>query len=202
MQIKNICLGLTLITFLAGCSNRNEESDPLVRDVLAENLDSTVKPGSDFFLYANGGWIKKNPIPADQSSWGIGHLVIEENLKRLRDISEKAAATNAAKGSAEQKIGDFWATAMDSAAIEKAGLRPIQSMLDKVDAISDTRSLVNTVAELKKAGSLPLLGRLIHQDDKNSGMMAYKWYRAVLACPEGKFNSRMKLPDQFPGWKF
>lgn len=187
MQIKNICLGLALITILAGCSNRNEESAPLARDVLAENLDSTVKPGSDFFLYANGGWIKKNPIPADQSSWGIGHLVIEENLKRLRDISEKAAATNAAKGSAEQKIGDFWATAMDSAAIEKAGLRPIQSMLDKVDAISDTRSLVNTVAELKKAGSSTLFGDYITQDDKNSEVMAYKLVQGGIGLPEREY---------------
>lgn len=50
-----------------------------------------MNPGTDFFQYANGGWIKKNPIPADQSSWGIGNLVIEENIKRLREISESAA---------------------------------------------------------------------------------------------------------------
>ena len=86
-------------------------------DILAANLDSTVKPGDDFFDYANGGWIKRNPIPGEQSSWGIGNLVIEENLKRLREISEKAATSNAAKGSGDQKIGDFWSMAMDSAKV-------------------------------------------------------------------------------------
>ena len=107
-------------SFLA-CVNEPKKDSVAKADVLAINIDSTVSPGADFFDYANGGWIKKNPIPGEQSSWGIGNLVLEENLKRLREISEKAAAGKAAKGSNDQKIGDFWATAMDSAKIEKRG---------------------------------------------------------------------------------
>ena len=96
-------------------SSKKEDSKP---DVLAANLDTTINPADDFFMYANGGWIKKNPIPGDQSSWGIGNLVIEENLKRLREISEKAEKAKAVKGTPEQKIGDIWTTAMDSTKIE------------------------------------------------------------------------------------
>ncbi|MGC4099839.1 hypothetical protein [Ferruginibacter sp.] len=74
-------------TVLYACNNA-DKTTAAKTDILAANLDTTVKPGDDFFDYANGGWIKKNPIPGDLSSWGIGQLVNEENLKRLRELSE------------------------------------------------------------------------------------------------------------------
>jgi putative endopeptidase len=142
--------------------------------VVAVNIDSTVKPGSDFFDYANGGWIKKNPIPGEQSSWGIGNLVIEENLLRLREISEKSAATKADKGSSDQKIGDFWKLAMDTVKLESDGLKPLKPYLDKIDAIADIPSLLATVAEFKKMGSSTLFSDYVGQDAKNSDKMAYQ----------------------------
>ncbi|MEO6611230.1 MAG: M13 family metallopeptidase [Chitinophagaceae bacterium] len=156
-------------------------------DVLAVNIDSTVSPGQDFFEYANGGWISKNPIPGEQSSWGIGNLVIEENLKRLREISEKSAAANAVKGTPEQKIGDFWTMAMDSAKIEEDGLKPLQPWLDKVNAITDLKSLVATVAELKKIGSSTLFSDFVTQDDKNSDVMTYKLWQGGIGLPEREY---------------
>lgn len=156
-------------------------------DVLAANLDTTINPADDFFMYANGGWIKKNPIPGDQSSWGIGNLVVEENLKRLREISEKVQKANAAKGTPEQKIGDFWTTAMDSAKIEADGLKPLQPLLDKVNAITDIKSLVSTVADLKKAGSSTLFSDFVTQDDKNSEIMTYKLWQGGIGLPEREY---------------
>ena len=67
-------IAVCLITVLFSCSTKQEVQKP---DVLAANLDSSVAPGTDFFLYANGGWIKKNPIPGEESNWGIGNLVVE-----------------------------------------------------------------------------------------------------------------------------
>ena len=99
----------------------------------------------------------------------------EENLKRLREISEKAAAANAAKGSTDQKIGDFWTMAMDSAKIEADGLKPIQPLLDKVNAIKDITSLVKAVSDFKKIGSNTLFGDYVAQDDKKSDVMAYEF---------------------------
>jgi putative endopeptidase len=156
-------------------------------DILAANLDSTVKPGDDFFDYANGGWIKRNPIPGEQSSWGIGNLVIEENLKRLREISEKAAASNAAKGSGDQKIGDFWSMAMDSAKIEADGLKPIQPLLDKLNAVTDTKGLINAVSDFKKIGSNTLFGEYVGQDAKKSDVMAYNLFQGGLGLPEREY---------------
>lgn len=182
--MKKILLAITGIAFFISCNNKTDAPKP---DILAANLDSTIKPGEDFFEYANGGWIKKNPIPGEQSSWGIGNLVIEENLKRLREISEKAAAANPAKGSNDQKIGDFWSTAMDSAKIEADGLKPIQPLLDKVNAITDVKSLVNTVSELKKIGSNTLFSDYVYQDAKKSDVMAYNLNQGGLGLPEREY---------------
>ena len=168
--------------------NTADKSTPVAKtDVLASNMDTTVNPGTDFFDYANGGWIKKNPIPAEQSSWGIAYLVIEENLKRLREISEKAAAANGAKGSNDQKIGDFWTTAMDSAKIEADGLKPIQSLLDKVNAITDVKSLLAVVPAFKKIGSSTLFADGISQDAKNSDVMAYQLWQGGLGLQDREY---------------
>lgn len=175
---------LLVFFFLAGC----EQKEKLIKqDVLDVNRDTTIAPAADFFMYANGGWIKKNPIPGDQGSWSIGHLVIEENLNRLRQISEKAASANAAKGTTEQKIGDFWSTAMDSAKIEQQGLKPLQPWLDKISAITDVKSLVATVAELKRIGSSTLFSDYVIQDDKNSEIMTFRLNQGGIGLPEREY---------------
>ena len=153
--MKKIIIAITIVVTIAACTN-NAATNNTKPDILTADMDSTVKPGDDFFDYANGGWIKRNPIPADQSSWGIGNLVIEENLKRLREISEKSAAANAAKGSNNQKIGDFWTMAIDSAKIEADGLKPIQALLDKLNAVTDTKSLIDVIAQFKQLGTSTL----------------------------------------------
>ncbi|MBI5857336.1 MAG: M13 family metallopeptidase [Sphingobacteriales bacterium] len=180
---------ITSVVIILSAASCNSKSDKEAKkqDVLAANMDTTVNPGDDIFQYANGGWIKNNPIPDEQSSWGIANLVIEENLKRLREISEDAAKSNAGKGTDEQKIGDFWSTGMDSARIEADGLKPLQSLLDKVNSISDVKSLLSTVAELKKMGSSTLFADFITQDDKNSDVMAYKLWQGGLGLPEREY---------------
>jgi putative endopeptidase len=170
------------------CKTKQSKKDgATITDVLAANMDTTISPADDFFQYANGGWIKKNPIPGEQSSWGIGNLVVEENLKRLREISESAAKSKADKGSPEQKIGDFWTMAMDSQKIETDGLKPLQPLLDKVNSIKDVKSLVQTVADLKKAGSSTLFSNFVTQDDKNSDVMSYKLWQGGIGLPEREY---------------
>jgi len=180
----NIILYATLTLFIVSCSSKNEKAK---QDILAANLDSAVNPANDFFDYANGGWIKKNPIPAEESGWGIGNLVVDENLKRLREINEQAAKANATAGSSQQKIGDFWTTAMDSDKIESEGIKLLQRYLDKITAISDAKVLENTMAELDKIGVDGPIGFYINQDAKNSEVNALQLLQAGLGLPDREF---------------
>ena len=184
--------GAVITALMVSCNNSpvvhgSKDSISSKKDVLAANLDTTVDPSRDFFLYANGGWIKGNPIPAAYGSWSIANLVVEENLKRLREISEKADSAKAAAGTVQQKIGDFWATGMDSVKIEAQGLKPLQSYLDKINSITDVRSLLATVAELKKIGSHTLFSNYVTQDDKNSEVMSYKLWQGGIGLPEREY---------------
>lgn len=182
--MKRVAFLSFVFSFLISCTEKKEVNKP---DVLAANMDTTVSPATDFFMYANGGWIKKNPIPPAYGSWTIGHLVIEENRNRLREISEKAAKANAATRTAEQKIGDYWATAMDSAKIEEQGLKPLQPYLDKINTITDVKSLVATTAELKRIGSHTLFSDYIGQDDKNSDVIAFRLGQGGIGLPEREY---------------
>ena len=179
-------LPLLAAVLLASCSN-NQKSASAKPDVVAANVDTTVNPSDDFFQYANGGWIKSNPIPEEQSSWGIGNLVIEENLKRLRSISEQAAEKKSANGSADQLIGDFWHTGMDSVQIEKEGLKTLQPYLEKIKQVKDLHSLLAIAAEMKTIGSSTLFGDYVGQDAKNSEVMAYQFYQGGIGLPEREY---------------
>jgi putative endopeptidase len=183
---------VVLVSLIISCNNNSaikgaSDSSLTKKDVLATNMDSTVDPSQDFFMYANGGWIRNNPIPAAYGSWSIGNLVIEENLKRLREISEKADSVKAAAGTAQQKIGDFWATGMDSVRIESQGLIPLQPYFNKINAITDIKSLVATVAELKNIGSYTLFSDYVTQDDKNSEVMSFKLWQGGIGLPEREY---------------
>jgi len=141
----------------------NPTNDPVYK-----NLDKTVKPGDDFFLYANGTWIKNNPIPPAYSSWGIGNVVGEEIKVRLKKITEDAMAANAPKGTATQKIGDFYYSGLDSLTIEKEGVAPLQPMLAMIDGIKDTKGLLHVSSYLSTYGTRSFIGAGVGQDAKNS----------------------------------
>lgn len=179
-----LSFGICLIT---SCNEPKKQGEESKSDILADDLDTTVKPSADFFDYANGGWIKKNPIPSDLAAWGIGNLVIEENLKRLCSIAEKAVASNAAANTPEQKIGDFWSSAMDSTKIESDGLTNIKPYIDKVDAIKDIPTLIATVTEFNKIGSSTLFDSYITQDAKKSDEMAFIFVQGGIGLPEREY---------------
>ncbi len=156
-------------------------------NIFSANIDTLVSPGEDFFLYANGKWIKDNPIPGEESSWGIAYLVINENLQRLRDLSETAAKENAAKGSASQKIGDFWSVAMDSSKIEQQGTKYLEPYFEKINNVSDVKSLINVIGELDRIGVSSLFSTYVSQDDKNSEVMSFRLEQGGIGLPEREY---------------
>ncbi len=177
-----ICAGLCGIVLLQACNQKTaksyEAADPLVK-----NIDTTVRPSDDFFNYANGGWIKKNPIPAAYSGWGIGSEVQEELRLRLRKINEDALKEKAEQGSNSQKIGDFYYTAMDSAKAERESLAPLKAELQRIDAINDINSLLNAFAHFNTIGVTTPVGPYVGQDDKNSEKMMLQLYQTGIGMP-------------------
>src|ERR1700709_134665 len=121
LVVKAIILGTAGTLLFTACKDKTKKYAD--NDVIFKDLDTTVKPGDDFFKYANGGWLKKNPIPAAYPAWGIGNVVNEELRDGLKKINEDALNDKtAAKGSNTQKIGDFYFSGMDTVSIEKQGL--------------------------------------------------------------------------------
>lgn len=181
--MKKIIFFVFICSGFNACKPASDADNKPKQDILASHLDTTVSPATDFFEYANGGWIKQNPIPASESGWGIGNLVQEELYNRLRKINEDAVKENATAGTVRQKIGDFWQSAMDSAALEKEGISPLKNDLDKINSIKNTADLLNEVADLKTKGVRCLFGDYVSQDDKNSEVMAYKLDQGGLGMP-------------------
>ncbi|TGE19696.1 M13 family metallopeptidase [Hymenobacter elongatus] len=175
-------LSAAALLALAGC-NSGASSGGAQPDLLRANLDTTVSPGDDFFQYANGGWLKRHPIPASESSWGIGKEVQNEVYDRLRILNEEAAKANAPAGSSQQKIGDFWASGLDSVAIDRQGLAPLKAELDRIAAIRSVADVQAVVARHKVLGVNSLVGLYVAQDAKNSDKMALHLYQAGLGLP-------------------
>src|SRR5215471_5660467 len=104
-------------------------------------MDTKAPACNDLYQYANGGWLTANPIPAAYPAWGVANVLNEKNRDVVHDILEAAAKnTAAAKGSNEQKVGDYYASCMDEAKVEADGLKPIQAELDRVAKVTDVKS--------------------------------------------------------------
>ncbi|GAB3294498.1 M13 family metallopeptidase [Hymenobacter humi] len=152
--------------------------------VTLANLDRSVAPCDDFFQFANGTWIKNHPIPAAETSWGSFIELRDRNRGVARRILEKAAADRTAKpGSNMQKVGDFYAAAMDSVAVEKAGLKYLQPRLDQINAIQDLAGVHAYLADPKNIGKgWYSLG--VGQDPKNSTQYAVQMRQGGLTLPD------------------
>ncbi len=180
MQRVSHSATILFFALLSACTSQN---DTKKEDFLVKNMDTSVSPGTDFFQYANGGWIKSNTIPASESSWGVGQLVQEDIYLRLKNINEKAAAEKTTVGTISQKVGDFWLSGMDSATAEKQALQPLQTFLKQIQDIPSTNQLMEVVADMHKSGSGVLFSDGVGQDDKNSNVNAYQINQGGLGMP-------------------
>jgi putative endopeptidase len=162
-------------------------STPAQSDFLRANLDTTVNPGDDFFQYANGGWLKRNPIPATEAAWGIGNVVREQLYLNLRQINERAAASSQSPGTDQQKIGDFWATAMDTVKAEQLGIHPLDAELARIDGIRNANDALDVVFAQKPLGVGSLFDFYVYQDEKKSDVMAVHLSQGGLGLPDRDF---------------
>jgi putative endopeptidase len=157
-------------------------------------MDTSVEACDDFYQYANGNWIKNTQIPSDRSRYGTFDIVRERNQNLLRDILETAAKNaKAAPGSNEQLIGDFYASCMDEAAIEAAGLRPLEPLLKQIDNIKDARGLQTVIAALHRQSIPAAFAFGASVDAKNSSLNIASARQGGLSLP----NKDYYLDDKF-----
>jgi len=140
--------------------------------------DTAVTPGTDFFDYANGGWVKTTPIPQDRSSYGMFHVLQDLSLERTRTILDAAAKTP------NDKVGEFYTSFMDQAAVDAKGAGPVKPWLTTLKTIKDKTALATEMAKLQRQGAGGLVGVGVQQDDKDPTVYVVGLGQSGLGLPD------------------
>ena len=150
------------------------------------NMDLGVKPGDNFYQYASGHWLKTNPVPAKETRWGSFNVLRDFNITAVRSIlNETALNKNAAPGSLEKRVGDFYAAGMDSVAIDKLGYTPIKADLQKAAKVKNVQELLDQAASMRTSGiAAPLFGFYVGQDRKNPNNMVPQLSQGGTTLPD------------------
>ncbi len=167
-----------------GCGDKGKEkkAEPALS---AANMDTTVKAGDDFYRFANGNWLKNNPVPAEYSRYGAFEALQEENYIQLKTILADASADkNAAEGSVNQKIRDFYNSGMDTLKIEKAGISPLKADLDMIGAFATPADVQKMVIRQHASGNYPLFYLYSSADEKNSNQVIANTHQGGLGLPD------------------
>jgi putative endopeptidase len=155
------------------------------------SLDPNTSACTDFFQYANGGWMAANPIPGAYPSWGVANVLDEKNRTLLREILDAAAKnTSAPKGSSEQKVGDYYATCMDEAKIETEGLKPLAPEFDLIAKIKNVKTLQEEIEHLHSMGINALFVSGSTQDFKNSAEVTADVDQGGLGLPDRDYYTK------------
>lgn len=172
------CLPVLAIALATMACNGKKETQTGGIDLA--NLDRSVAPGTDFYEFACGGWMKAHPLTDEYGRFGSFDLLAENNREQLKGLISELAAVKAAPGSIGQKIGDLYNMAMDSARLNADGGKPIQPQLDRITAIRDRKELTGLIAEMTREGFGPYFGIYIGADDMNSSMNLVQTYQSGL----------------------
>jgi len=198
--MNKIIVALAAGAFMLGSCQQNKP----IKDMLISDRDTTVNPADDFFAYANGGWIKNDTIPAEETAWGIGNLVNNEIYLRKKDINEKALKENAKTGTSQQ-IGDFWFAGMDTVAIEKRGISDLKNELNKINEIKTPKEVMQQAVRMQTYGVGVLFDEGVSQDLKKSDVYAYYMSQGGLGLPDRDYYFDMdaravKIRNAYPGY--
>ncbi len=173
-----------------------------VKAIDPANFNTSVRPQDDFYEYVNGNWIKNNPIPATETSWGNFNVLNEKSQKALHTICDDAAAnTKAIAGSNDQKIGDFYASGMDSSAIETAKFSFIQPMLDRINLIQTPSEITLMLATLHKVQTPVGFGFYVMADLKDSKVNMPYIFQSGTGLPEKNYYVSEDLKQFREGYK-
>jgi putative endopeptidase len=158
--VKRMALLVTLGSLVAGARARAQDGLAPLKVVDVSYMDTTAKACTDFFQYSVGAWLARDTIPPDYSSSGVSRDMQDRNELAVRSVLDDAVAhrTTAPEGSTERKLGTFYATCMDSAAAEQAGISPLQPSLDSIAAARTSGDVLRLIAQLQQSGTVALFG--------------------------------------------
>lgn len=183
-KIVNFAVILFLTGTIVSC---NMNKDQAVKPIKKADMDLSANPVEDFYQYANGGWMKSHPIPAEKSRHGAFTELADKNEKKLRTIVNEMTETNAAEGTVERKVGDMFATGMDTTTIEKAGISPLMPYLKKVEAIQSVEDMQQFLAEFKTQGMGFIFGFYGSPDKMNSDFQIAQLSQGGLGLPDRSY---------------
>lgn len=180
--MKNLLLlFIGLLAFVASSINLEKNNDAITR------IDSTLQPGDNFFRYVNGKWYDSVPIPPSQSGVGAYMFMNYPQRMRLQGILDSISQSKNPAGSTAQKVGDFYASGMDTITIDKRGYVPIKPLLDKIEAINNIPALMNFVVNEAKAGNSSIIAFRVSPDAKNSRMNIAHTYQTGIGLPDRNY---------------
>ncbi len=184
MKNKLIIFSISLsmiAAVLLSCGEAKKATEPAINPA---NLDKSVLPGNDFDTYANGGWKKLNPLPADRGRFGSFDQLAEIAEKQVRDLVLSTSASKNPKGSIPDKIATLYNTGMDTAGIEKQGLEYITPYLSEIDKIRTIDQVQDAITQMHKYGIYPLFGIYGAADSRNSSMVIAQLTQAGMGMPD------------------
>lgn len=184
-------LAVCLAAFAAATLAFAETARPIT-GVDRAYINPAVSPGENFYDYANGAF-NSVAIPGEYSSWGVNQEIDERNYVILKDILETSAKTGGPAGSIAQRVGDFYSAGMDEAAIEKAGLKPLQPWLDLIAAAKTPAEVQAVVGQLYSTGLPFCFSFYVGVDEKNTTAMTGSFYQRGLGLPDRDYYFR---PDE------
>ena len=181
--MKKLQVLFIVFLFFLSCKNNSEQTaEKTYADI--QGIDSSLKPGDNFFMYVNRKWYDTAQIPGTQAGVGAYMFMNYPQRMRLQRILDSVSKANNAAGSIEQKVGDFYASGMDTITINKRGYDPVRPMLTRIDSINDVPSLMKFVANEAKVNNTSILAFGVGPDNKNSSMNIAHVSQTGIGMPE------------------
>jgi putative endopeptidase len=188
VHMKNYVFLLLLLS-MAAC---NSSADKKI--IAIQGIDFTLKPGDNFFLYADGKWYDTAQIPSTQAGVGTYMFMNYPQRIRLQHILDSVSRINSPKGSIAQLVGDFYASGMDTVTIDKRGYEPLKPILARIDAINSPASLLGFVAEEGKYNNSSIIAFGVSPDDKNSNLNIAHVYQTGIGLPDRDYYFKTDAP--------